>query len=79
MRGNGADGECILAISTDTLTSERDALKTQLRELEAEQRRIESELKKVRQKELRTKREIEALSTLLDLTAEPTADDIETP
>lgn len=56
-----------MAIASDTLKSERDALKERLREIEAEQRRIEGELKLVRQKELRTKREIEAVTTLLDL------------
>lgn len=56
-----------MAISVDTLKSERDALKDQLRSIEADQRRIEAELKAVRQSELRTRREIEALSTLIDL------------
>lgn len=56
-----------MAIASDTLKSERDALKERLREIEAEQRRVEGELKLVRQKELRTKREIEAVTTLLDL------------
>ena len=56
-----------MAISTDTLKEERDALKAHLRETEQEQRALEAQLKTVRQKELRTKREIEALSTLIDL------------
>ncbi len=60
-----------MAIPSDTLKNERDALKEQLREIEAEQRRIEGELKQVRQKELRTKREIEAITTLLEFTEEP--------
>lgn len=57
-----------MAIATETLKAEREALKDQLRVIEAEQRRIEAELKKVRQRELRAKREIEALTTLLDIT-----------
>ena len=56
-----------LSLAIDALQSERDALKSQLRELEAKQRKIESELKLVRQEELRTKREIEALSTLIEI------------
>ena len=56
-----------MAISTELLQKEREALKAELREIEAEQRRIEGLLKEVRQRELRTKREIEALSTLIDL------------
>lgn len=56
-----------VAISIDSLKSERDSLKTKLRELEAEQRRVETELKNVRQRELRIKREIEAISTLIEL------------
>lgn len=64
----GHFGRQIVAIATDTLKAERDALKESLREVEAEQRRLEAELKIVRQRELRTKREIEALTTLIDLT-----------
>jgi hypothetical protein len=56
-----------LSLSIDTLSEERDALKAKLRELEAEQRRIELELKSVRQEELRTKREIDALTTLIEI------------
>jgi predicted nucleic acid-binding Zn-ribbon protein len=59
-----------VAISSETLKAERDALKETLREVEAEQRRLEADLKAVRQRELRTKREIEALTTLLDLTCD---------
>jgi chromosome segregation ATPase len=49
------------------LKSERDQLKAQLRELEAEQRKIEVDIKRLRQREIQAKREIEALSTLIDL------------
>lgn len=56
-----------MALSVDILKSEREALKEQLRHIEADQRRVEAELKAVRQSELRTRREIEALSTLIDL------------
>lgn len=56
-----------MAISSETLKAERDALKETLREIEADQRRLDAELKTVRQRELRTKREIEALTTLIEL------------
>lgn len=56
-----------MSISPETLSKERDALKAELREIEAAQRRIETELKGVRQKELRTKRSIEAITTLIEL------------
>ena len=58
-----------MAISIDTLKKEREALKAQLRAIEGEQRELEGQLKKVRQRELRAKREIEALSTLIDIGA----------
>ncbi len=56
-----------MAFSIDDLKSTREALKDKLRQLEAEQRRVEGELKLVRQRELRVKREIEAISTLIEL------------
>ena len=56
-----------MALSIDTLKSERDGLKAQLREIEAEQRRVEAELKGVRQRELQAKRKIEALTTLIEI------------
>ena len=55
-----------MALDLENLKSERNALKTRLRELEQEQRKLESELKKFRQAELQTKRQIEALSILID-------------
>ena len=45
----------------------RDRLKSQLREVETKQRLLETELKALRQSEIRSKREIEALSTLIEL------------
>jgi predicted nucleic acid-binding Zn-ribbon protein len=54
-----------VAIDAETLKSERDQLKEALRELETEQRKLDTELKKLRQREIRTKREIEALGTLI--------------
>ncbi len=56
-----------MAIDVEALKTEREAMKDTLRELENEQRKLEGEQKKLRQKEIRTKRSIEALDTLIDL------------
>lgn len=56
-----------MALDVELLRKERDKLKEGLRELEAEQRKIEAELKTLRQREIQTKREIEALSTLMEI------------
>ncbi len=56
-----------MAIDLDSLKSERDKLKESLRELEGEQRKVEAELKGLRQREIQTKREIEALTTLVEI------------
>jgi predicted nucleic acid-binding Zn-ribbon protein len=54
-------------IDLSSLKSERDRLKDSLREIEGELRRLEVELKGLRQREIATKREIEALATLVEL------------
>ncbi len=56
-----------MAIDLNSLKSERDRLKDNLREVEGELRRLEAELKALRQREIATKREIEALATLIEL------------
>jgi hypothetical protein len=56
-----------LSIDVESLKVERDQLKAQLRDLEIEQRKLEADIKNLRQKEIRGKREIEALSTLIEL------------
>jgi len=56
-----------MAIDLSSLKSERDRLKDNLREIEGELRRLEVELKTLRQREISTKREIEALSTLVEI------------
>ena len=56
-----------MAIDLNSLKSERDRLKDTLREIEGELRRLEAELKSLRQREIATKREIEALATLIEL------------
>jgi hypothetical protein len=54
-------------LDVETLKLERERLKLALRELEGEQRKLEASLKGYRQREVQTKREIEALSVLIDL------------
>ena len=56
-----------MAIDLDVLKSERDKLKEGLREVEGELRKLEAQLKVLRQREIQTKREIEAVSTLIDI------------
>ena len=60
-----------MAISLDTLKAERDALKKKLVEIDAEQKALETKAKEIRQREIQTKREIEALSVLIDLQQPP--------
>ena len=62
-----------MAIDLDILKTERDKLKEGLREVEGELRKLEAQLKVLRQREIQTKREIEAVSTLIDIkdTREP--------
>ena len=56
-----------MPIDLDKLNKERGDLKARLRELEQDQRKLEAELKKYRQQELQTKRQIEALTTLIEV------------
>lgn len=66
-----------MAIDVEALKSEREDLKGQLRQLEAEQRKLEAELKTQRQREIRTKRALEAIDTLLELNANESEDGAE--
>ncbi len=66
-------------IAPELLKAEQDRLREALRQLEAEQRTLEAKLKLLRQREMKTKREIEALGTLLDVNREQadSAQDVE--
>jgi hypothetical protein len=57
----------MVAIESELLKSERDRLRDVLRETEAQVRKVEADLKALRQREIQTKREIEALSTLIEI------------
>lgn len=63
----GAHLEDVLPIELELLKTERDKLKDSLRETEADLRKMEADVKLLRQREIQTKREIEALSTLIEL------------
>jgi hypothetical protein len=54
-------------IDLETLKGERDRLRDALRETETDVRKVEADLKQLRQREIQTKREIEALSTLIEM------------
>ena len=56
-----------VAIEIELLKGERDKLRDALRDNEAQVRKVEAELKSLRQREIQTKREIEALSTLIEI------------
>ncbi len=54
-------------ISLEVLKKEREELKKKLTGIEAEAKDIEAKIRDVRQREIQTKREIEAISVLVDL------------
>jgi septation ring formation regulator EzrA len=56
-----------LSIELETLKSELERLKLAVRDLEVEVRDAEAKLKSLRQQELKARREVEALSTLIEL------------
>lgn len=56
-----------MALELDNLRAERDRAKDALRELEVDSRKLESEIKALRQREVQTKREIDALNALIEI------------
>lgn len=65
--GLSSTQEVRLTIDVNALKGERDSLRESLKALENEQRQLEAQQKKLRQREIRTKRTLEALETLIDL------------
>jgi iron-sulfur cluster repair protein YtfE (RIC family) len=57
----------MVPIDSELLKGERDRLRDALRETEVQVRKVEADLKALRQREIQTKREIEALSTLIEI------------
>ncbi len=58
----------------EALKIERDKMKEALRGLENEQRQLDGQQKSLRQREIRAKRTLEALETLIGLAAETEPD-----
>lgn len=56
-----------MAIDVELLKAERERLKQALREFEGQVRKLEAESKLLRQRELQSKRELEALSVLIEI------------
>lgn len=56
-----------MALQLDNLRAERERAKENLRELEVDSRRLETEVKALRQREVQTKREIDALNALIEI------------
>lgn len=64
-----------MALDLETLKAERERLKQELKEIEGEHRKAEGQLKQLRQGEIKAKREIEALTTLIEMQTGATAPD----
>ena len=56
-----------MAIDVDSLKNERDQVRESLRQIEVDTRRLELEVKTLRQREIQAKREIDALSALIEI------------
>ena len=62
-----------MAIDVESLKQERDQVKESLRQIEVDSRRVEAEVKTLRQREIQAKREIDALSALIEISESRTA------
>ncbi len=56
-----------MAIDVESLKQERDQVRESLRQIEIDTRRLELEVKALRQREIQAKREIDALSSLIEI------------
>ncbi len=56
-----------MAIDIESLKQERDQVKESLRQIEADTRRLDLEVKTLRQREIQAKREIDALTALIEI------------
>jgi len=54
-------------IDVENLKLERDQVKESLRQIEADSRRLDLEVKTLRQREIQAKREIDALTALIEI------------
>ncbi len=58
---------CSVPIDIESLKQERDQVKDSLRQIEADTRRLDLEVKTLRQREIQAKREIDALTALIEI------------
>ncbi len=56
-----------MPIDVESLKQERDQVKESLRQIEADSRRLDLEVKTLRQREIQAKREIDALTALIEI------------
>lgn len=56
-----------MPIDVESLKQERDQVKDSLRQIEADARRLDLEVKTLRQREIQAKREIDALTALIEI------------
>lgn len=56
-----------MPIDVESLKQERDQVKEALRQIEADSRRLDLEVKTLRQREIQAKREIDALTALIEI------------
>ena len=56
-----------MPIDVESLKVERDQVKESLRQIEVDTRRLDAELKTLRQREIQAKREIDALTALIEI------------
>jgi hypothetical protein len=54
-------------IDVESLKQERDQVKESLRQIEADSRKLDLEVKTLRQREIQAKREIDALTALIEI------------
>lgn len=56
-----------MPIDAESLKLERDQVKESLRQIEADTRRLDLDVKTLRQREIQAKREIDALTALIEI------------
>ena len=56
-----------MPIDVESLKAERDQVKESLRQIEVDTRRLDADLKTLRQREIQAKREIDALTSLIEI------------
>ena len=56
-----------MPIDVESLKQERDQVKESLRQIEADSRKLDLEVKTLRQREIQAKREIDALTALIEI------------